>query len=187
LTAEEAEAAVEAAVGDASWAQRRVGNLYTASWPAGLASLVEARGEGLAGRRTLVFAFGSGVQATLFALRGRAAAECAAGASAPGAGASGPGGRFTLGRMQARAGLRSRLEARRFVSVAEYRGRMAALHAALAAPPPYAPPQTTDSGDGDDELPPGAFFLRAIDTSGRRSYGRVAPAAAPAAAPPDDV
>lgn len=43
-----------------------------ASLHLGLASLVEAVGEGLEGRRILMYSYGSGLVASLFCIRGRA-------------------------------------------------------------------------------------------------------------------
>ncbi|GLC47980.1 hypothetical protein PLESTB_000046100 [Pleodorina starrii] len=54
--------------GDGSWLQKQVGNSYTACLWQGLASLVWRRGAELAGRRVLLFSFGSGTIASLFSL-----------------------------------------------------------------------------------------------------------------------
>jgi hydroxymethylglutaryl-CoA synthase len=49
----------------------QVGNMYTASLYAGLASLVEAKGAELEGKRLLLFSYGSGITAGMFTLVGR--------------------------------------------------------------------------------------------------------------------
>jgi len=56
------------------WLQRQLGNQYTASCWTGLAALLERRAGRLAGQRVLLFSYGSGVQASLLVLQGRAEA-----------------------------------------------------------------------------------------------------------------
>lgn len=51
--------------------QRQLGNLYTGSVWAGLGALVAAQGEELAGKRVLLYSFGSGAVASLLVVRGR--------------------------------------------------------------------------------------------------------------------
>ncbi len=50
---------------------RQIGNCYTASLWAGLASLVDSQRELLEGRTVLMFSFGSGIAASIFLLTGR--------------------------------------------------------------------------------------------------------------------
>ena len=50
---------------------RQIGNCYTASLWAGLASLIDSQGEQLAGRTILMFSYGSGVASSFLLLTGR--------------------------------------------------------------------------------------------------------------------
>jgi len=50
---------------------RQIGNCYTASLWAGLASLVDSQREQVEGRTVLMFSFGSGIAASFFLLTGR--------------------------------------------------------------------------------------------------------------------
>ena len=50
---------------------RELGNCYTASLWAGLASLVSAVGGRLEGRQVLLFSYGSGIASSCFILEGR--------------------------------------------------------------------------------------------------------------------
>lgn len=59
----------ERAVAPGAWAQVQLGNCYTASLYVGLAALVERSAAELPSRRVLLFAYGSGVAAAMFALR----------------------------------------------------------------------------------------------------------------------
>ena len=45
------------------------GNMYTASLYASLLSLIHTRGDRLAGKRVMMFSYGSGLAATLFSIK----------------------------------------------------------------------------------------------------------------------
>ena len=51
--------------------QRQCGNMYTASVWSGLATLIEAEGSGLEGKRVLLYSYGSGLSASLLSFVGR--------------------------------------------------------------------------------------------------------------------
>jgi 3-hydroxy-3-methylglutaryl CoA synthase len=217
-------------------AQRRLGNLYTASLYSGLAGLLEhhraaagpaggvcssggaaagggsggagaqgasGRGGGgggsgggaaaLDGRRLLLYSYGSGVQATLLALRcrrgaGRFSLDAMIGSvrgraggrlegvgvwgSAGGAAAGGiaglltpPGGPPPSPAAPPQQDLARRLDARLRRSAAEFGAAMAALQAAHAAAP-YAPAASLA------DLEPGTVYLERVDASHRRHYAR---------------
>ncbi|GFR47897.1 hypothetical protein Agub_g9641, partial [Astrephomene gubernaculifera] len=78
---------------DAAWLQKQLGNSYTASLWQGLAALVYRRGGQLAGRRLLLFSFGSGTVAALFSLVARGGGGAAGGGGAGGGGAGSSAGR----------------------------------------------------------------------------------------------
>jgi 3-hydroxy-3-methylglutaryl CoA synthase len=148
--------------------QRRLGNLYTASLYSGLAGLLEHHGprrrppagagggggEGgggaadLAGRRLLLFSYGSGVQASLFALQARAGS-----------------GRFTLGALVGRQDVGRRLDGRLRRDATAFDAAMAAFQAGHAAAPfePQGPVA---------ELEPGTVYLERVDAAHRRHYAR---------------
>ncbi|GBF91211.1 hypothetical protein Rsub_04880 [Raphidocelis subcapitata] len=145
--------------------QRRLGNLYTASLYSGLAGLLESHAGGaggasedgggggggaaaLLGRRLLLFSYGSGVQASLFALRARAGS-----------------GRFTLEALTQRQDVRRRLDGRLRRPAAAFAAAMAAFHAGHAAAP-FQP-----EGEVGD-LEPGAVYLERVDAAHRRHYAR---------------
>lgn len=181
---------------DGCWLQRRLGNLYTASLWAGLASLVYFQGGALAGRRVLLYSFGSGVMASLFALRGRASGGVvdsgsgSAGADATGSSSDGsssgtcvggnPAGssgaaagaagesRFTLEAMQRALNLETRLAARRYLDIPSFRECMALAHAAMQAAAPFMP----KGGRGTGELAAGAFYLVEVDAMHKRTYAQ---------------
>jgi hypothetical protein len=76
--------------------QQQLGNLYTASLYSGLASLLSQQGSALAGKRMLCFSYGSGVVASMFALRGRAV-DTASSSGGSGDGPCGVGGASRCG------------------------------------------------------------------------------------------
>jgi hypothetical protein len=63
--------AYEAMAAPAAALQRQLGNLYTGSVWVGLGALVAAQGEGLVGKRVLLYSFGSGAVASLLVVQGR--------------------------------------------------------------------------------------------------------------------
>lgn len=138
---------------DGCWLQQRVGNTYTACLWVGLAGLLARRGAELAGRRLLLFSFGSGAMAALFALRG---------ADAP---PEGGDPRFTLQALAAKSDVASRLAARRLVSPEEFRQLTAGFEASNSAAPftPSAPDVARTT------WPHAARLLR-VDEQHRRHY-----------------
>jgi len=88
---------------DSDTLPRQIGNSYTASLYAGLASVIDAQGQNLDGKRVGMFSYGSGSIATMFALEGHSDSSV-----------------FSLERMQKTLRLQERLSARRSVSADEY-------------------------------------------------------------------
>jgi hypothetical protein len=116
---------------DGCWLQQRLGNLYCGSLYCGLAALVERKGAELEGKRVLLFSFGSGTVAKMFALVGRRPSACAGlpgGSSGPcGVGARGEVSSHgstaqpaSLADLQARSDLQARLDQRQAVDVQRY-------------------------------------------------------------------
>ncbi|KAK9809077.1 hypothetical protein WJX72_009054 [[Myrmecia] bisecta] len=128
------------------------GNLYTGSLYAGLASLVNAKGSQLAGRRILMFSYGSGIAAGMFIIRAR---------EVP--------GKFGLANIQAKGDLEARLAARTSVQPAQFVSTLHTLEQrySTCGYQPAASPTP---------LLPGTYFLRAVDDQYRRSYGMMPPA-----------
>lgn len=52
-----------------AWVARETGNMYTASLYANLCALIAHQGDGLVGKRILMYSFGSGLAATMFSMR----------------------------------------------------------------------------------------------------------------------
>ncbi|EFJ49546.1 hypothetical protein VOLCADRAFT_59473 [Volvox carteri f. nagariensis] len=134
---------------DGSWLQKQVGNSYTASVWQGLASLVWRQGAQLAGRRLLLFSFGSGTIASLFSL--------VCGPSDP---------RFTLESIQGVLDLGERLRARVRRPLEVFDAVSAQVVASYACPVPYEP-----RGDVAD-VAAGSYYLLRVDEHSRRWYGR---------------
>ncbi|KXZ55620.1 hypothetical protein GPECTOR_2g1170 [Gonium pectorale] len=171
---------------DAAWLQKQVGNAYTASLWQGLASLVARRGEGLAGRRLLLFSFGSGTMAALLSLvaRGSRAAVAVPGGPArrggllaeSGALEGGEGGsegeagpadpRFTLAAVRRTLDLEARLAARVARPVPVYDAVSEQVERAYGCPVPYSP-----VGDLAD-VAAGVYYLDRVDEQSRRWYER---------------
>lgn len=116
---------------DSCWLQQRLGNSYCGSLYCGLAALVETKGAELEGKRLLLFSFGSGTVAKMFALVGRRPSACAGlpgGGSGPcGVGVSGEASSHgstaqpaSLADLQARSDLQARLDQRQAVDVQRY-------------------------------------------------------------------
>jgi hydroxymethylglutaryl-CoA synthase len=148
--------AFDAVVAPGAWLAAEVGNMYTASVWAGLAALAERAGApGLAGQRVLLFSYGSGAIASLFALR-----ACGAGK---------PGRRFSLESLVANLDLAPRLAARARRSPADLASALAAAAAHHAGPGPAG---WTPSAASIASVRPGDWYLAGVDSDARRAYAR---------------
>jgi len=140
---------------DSNAASQAVGNTYTASVFLGLASLVDragGRGELTPGKNVVVFSYGSGALATMYRLEVRDPIQS----------------EFTIAKMVNALKLSERLAARELVHPAELDHALetrARMHRAGA---PYSPVYPTTG-----RLFPGTYYLQGIDSSWRRTYGRV--------------
>ncbi|BDA43888.1 Hydroxymethylglutaryl-CoA synthase, cytoplasmic [Coccomyxa sp. Obi] len=127
------------------------GNMYAASVHAGLASLIEAEGAALEGRRVLLYSYGSGLAASLWSLIGRRIE-----------------GKFALGSVAAKLDIRGRLAGRRrarpeeFVATLELQERR---HAEAG----FRPERPLS------DLRPGTYYLCEVDGLYRRTYSRKPP------------
>lgn len=128
---------------------KRLGNLYTASLYAGLLSAVHTSADTMAGKRTLMFSYGSGLAATMFSLNaGTSEADVAA-----------------LRKIRDNANLEERLNARIRATPEEFNAALGVregLHSLGAFEP----------ADKPDNLFDGAYYLERKDDLGRRYYGR---------------
>ncbi len=149
----------------------QVGNSYTASLWHGLASLLYRRGAGLAGRRLLLYSFGSGTVAALFSLvgaQGTSPAQPADGGCEGEGEDGGRGGdsRFSLGAMQRALALDERLACRAIRTVEQYNAAAETMEALNGSVAPYCPT------GGLEGLAGGTYYLEGIDGERRRWYVR---------------
>ena len=150
--------AYDAKVAPATLIPKQIGNTYTASVFAGLLSLVADRGDALAGKRVLLFSYGSGSVATMYAFKGREADDA----------------KFALAETRRVADVPARLAARAPCSAAHF-ARACDVRVERYGKPGYAPTGAAET-DGADLVPlaADAFALAAVDDKHIRSY--VAPA-----------
>lgn len=130
---------------------QQLGNMYTASLYAGLMSLVANEREKLAGKRLLMFSYGSGLAASMFSLKVGSTQAV----------------KDRLNLIARTADIDARLDARTQVAPAifnEWMGVRERLHTQEGA---YTLIGTTQD---EKELFPGAFFLVERDAAGRRKY-----------------
>ena len=150
--------AYDAKVAPATLIPKQIGNTYTASVFAGLLSLVADRGDALAGKRVLLFSYGSGSVATMYAFKGREADDA----------------KFALAETRRVADVPARLAARAPCSAAHF-ARACDVRVERYGKPGYAPTGAAET-DGAAPVPlaADAFALAAVDDKHIRSY--VAPA-----------
>ncbi|DBA00803.1 TPA: hypothetical protein N0F65_004708 [Lagenidium giganteum] len=130
---------------------KKLGNCYTASVYMNLATLVDEVGADLAGSKTLVFSYGSGCMASMFAIHARADSE--------------HDGRFSLQKMQQQLRLVDRLAQREAKSASEYTYYMD-VRAKFHGKKDISPTQPLS------DLRPGTFYLEKIDHLYQRIYAR---------------
>ena len=136
-------------VGPSCDLSRRIGNTYTASLYMNLADLVSAQGQQLDGKTVVMFSYGSGAVASMFAVKPH----------------NNNNGRFSLSKMQKALDLPRRL-------VDRIKGSPADLTAALQAREnshgvvPFSPSFPVES------LAEGTFYLKEINLSYERIYQR---------------
>ena len=138
----------DAIVGPSSWLAAAAGNMYAASLFGGLAALVETVGPALAGKRILLYSYGSGASAHLYSIVPRAGS-----------------GDFTLAAAASSLGLRSTLAAR-------VRAPPSALAAALAAAEARHCAADYVPDDRRSAVARGAWRLVRVDAAHRRAYAR---------------
>jgi hydroxymethylglutaryl-CoA synthase len=127
-----------------------LGNMYTASLYAGLMSLVSNEREKLAGKRLLMFSYGSGLAASMFALKvGQSQAV-----------------KDRLNLIAQTADIDARLDARTAVQPEVFNHWMGVREKLHTVEGPYQLKGATD----EKELFPGAYFLVERDDKGRRKY-----------------
>lgn len=149
----------------------QLGNSYTACAWQGVASLVWRHGELLAGRRVMIFSFGSGTIASLISLVGRGGSGGSATSSV--AHEQGDDGtpsdpRFTLAAMQQALDLDQRLLGRVQQSMAVFDAVSVQVEASYACPVPFEP-----RGDVGHVVV-GSYYLARVDEQSRRWYERKA-------------
>lgn len=122
---------------------KELGNIYCGSVYAGLMSVIHCVGEGLIGKRIVLFSYGSGLAATMFSIR------CVS----------------SVQHINGRSELEARLAQREFVDPADF-------HAALdLRERVFSSPNWRPVNDRV-KLFPGTYYLRGVDEQYRRSYGR---------------
>lgn len=138
----------KAKVDASAYVGQQVGNMYTASVYAGLASLLAKKGPLLEGQRVLVFSYGSGLISSMFSLRVSHGAEP-----------------FSLPRLSEAIGVSSLLENRVKVSPEEFVKTMHLMESRYGACD-YVPKFSAD------HLQDGVFYLSKVDDLYRRTYER---------------
>jgi hydroxymethylglutaryl-CoA synthase len=136
---------------------KQLGNSYTGSLYTGLNSLVDNQGTSLAGKRILMFSYGSGLAATMFSL----VAPSLLIAQNVGTDAS---AKALLKNIQEHSNLKKRLGARHVATPEEFTKALATREGAHVAP--YEP-------QGKLAVAEGAYRLTSITKDYRRSYERV--------------
>lgn len=137
----------QAKVAPSTLLPKELGNTYTASLYAGLASLVFSQASELEGKRILMFSYGSGCTASMFSLIVKK----------------------PLKKLAEKLNLKARLAARKTVSPTDFNNALA-LRAEKVGAFNYVP------NDSVEDLYPGTFYLTKVDDKHRRFYAR-APAA----------
>ena len=129
---------------------QQVGNCYTASVFMNLACLIDTFGENLQDKRVLMFSYGSGSMASMYAFQGQVPTEQQ---------------RFTLRRISKVLSLTERLAAREPVTPSEYT-RVMETKQALYGKKDYTPSHCISS------VSIGSFYLERINEKYQRTYAR---------------
>jgi hydroxymethylglutaryl-CoA synthase len=174
--------------------QRQCGNMYTASVWSGLATLIEAEGSGLEGKRVLLYSYGSGLSASLLSFVGRKPTGGGNGGSGGSGGGNGDGNgvvahgakgyhnqangnmtttnttthkNFELAEQAIRGDIAIRLAQRQPRSCEEFEHslQLAASRYGAAGYVPVLPSSI-------DSLPQGTFYLVEVDSRYRRTYAK---------------
>lgn len=137
---------------------QQVGNCYTASVYLNLATLVHTVGAALAGKRVLLFSYGSGSIASMFTIHARHPTA--------------PDAKFTLEKMAQVLDLSAKLADRTERSPEEYTATMALRERAYTAASASSGKTPVELTQSVSSIAPGAFYLERIDAMGRREYKR---------------
>lgn len=129
---------------------QQLGNMYTASLYAGLMSIVSNERAALAGKRLLMFSYGSGLASTLFSLRVGTGADVES----------------RLNLISEKANIDARLAARTQVTPQVFNDWLVTREKLHTVEGAYNLTGTTN----DQELESGAFYLVERDANGRRKY-----------------
>ncbi|KAJ7296436.1 hypothetical protein O6H91_Y123600 [Diphasiastrum complanatum] len=130
---------------------KQIGNTYTVSLYAGLASLIHNKADSLVGKRILMFSYGSGLASSMFTV-------CAEQGLHP----------FNLSGIQEKLDLSARLASRTMVSPEEFGITMSLMETRYGA-------KSFTPESEYKVLQPGTFYLTEVDDLYRRSYARVPP------------
>lgn len=134
-------------VGPSEAFSKNIGNSYTGALWCNLASIVDAQGAGLAGKRLGMFSYGSGALATMFAVD-----------AAPGAGPE-------IAKMAAAMDVRGRLAARHEASPYEFLGALDAREHSFGKAG-WKPAGSVD------HVPAGGWYLKEVKADHSRVYDR---------------
>jgi 3-oxoacyl-(acyl-carrier-protein) synthase len=137
---------------------QQVGNCYTASVYVNLATLVHTMGAALAGKRVLLFSYGSGSIASMFTIRAR--------------NPTAKGGKYTLEKMAQVLDFPAKLAGRSVRSPEEYTAIMKLRELAYTAASAASGNTPVELTQSVSSIAPGAFYLESIDAIGRREYKR---------------
>ena len=128
---------------------QKIGNCYTGSVYSSLLSGINEVGDALAGKRVLMFSYGSGSVASLWSFQFRVPASS----------------RFTISGIQQKTRMNERLESRTRCSVAEFAAALD-LRAAKYGQAPMAP------DGGMQHISAGTYYLTDINDKHHRNYSR---------------
>lgn len=131
---------------------QQVGNCYTASVYVNLATLVHAVGGDLAGKRLLLFSYGSGSIASIFTIHARQTDS-----------------KFSLEKMAQVLDFDAKLAQRTELTPEEYTTTMALRERTYGTSSGHTNVELTQD---ISSIAPGAFYLKHVDSEGRREYER---------------
>ncbi|KAJ7537242.1 hypothetical protein O6H91_12G104800 [Diphasiastrum complanatum] len=138
----------EAKVSPATLIPKQVGNMYCASLYAGLGSLVHSTSDRLAGKRVILFSYGSGLASTLFSIHVRESSTV-----------------FSLSNIAKVMDIEGKLASRVEVSPKEFQSTMHLMEKRYGAKD-FTPESELNT------LRPGTFYLTKVDPLYRRFYAR---------------
>nr|AGT15963.1 hypothetical protein SHCRBa_160_F01_R_360 [Saccharum hybrid cultivar R570] len=129
---------------------KQIGNMYTASLYAALASVIYNKHNSLAGQRIIMFSYGSGLTSTLFSLRLHEGQHP-----------------FSLGNIASMLDVTAKLDSRHVMSPEKFVETLKLMEHRYGA-------KDFKTSQDTSLLPPGTFYLTKVDSMYRRFYDKKA-------------